>query len=109
MFLEDRKTNFRSFISISYFSHRANLVKITAVDVEMIGLIEIVKTITKTQLKKQTQDKPAFGCALGSPGGLIGLNRRAMQHNKVIMIQEAQRVRLNTECRKLCHLRIMMF
>jgi len=47
MFLEDRKTNFRSFISISYFSHRANLVKITAVDVEMIGLIEIVKTITK--------------------------------------------------------------
>jgi len=109
MFLEDRKTNFRSFISISYFSHRANLVKITAVDVEMIGLIEIVKTITKKILKKQTQDKPAFGCALGSPDWLIGLNRRAMQHNKVIMIQEAQRVRLDTECRKLCHLRFMMF
>ena len=41
--LRDRKTNFRSFIYSNSSTNPANVVKIVLVDVEIIGLTEIVE------------------------------------------------------------------
>jgi len=41
--LRDRKTNFRSFIYSNCSTNPANVVKIVLVDVEIIGLTEIVE------------------------------------------------------------------
>ena len=59
--LRIRYTNFRSFIYSHSSTNPTNLVKIGLVDVETIGLTEIVKIY-----ETMAEHKPAFG-----PGGLI--------------------------------------
>jgi len=66
---EGSKTNFRSFINRHSSTNPANLVKIGHVDVEIIGLTEIVKKIKKETAAKHKSCAP-------SPGGLENYERR---------------------------------
>ena len=67
MSLEGRN-NFRSFIYSHSSTKPENSVKIGSVDVETIGLAEIVRT-KKNKQETQAEHRPAFGCVSCSPSG----------------------------------------
>jgi len=64
--MRDRKTNFRSFIHSRSSTNTANAVKISLVDVEIIGLTESAEKKKQQQNISQPSDPALF---VGESGG----------------------------------------